>query len=162
MPTYSHFSDRAVRRFAELVDRSGECWVLSSRPRPDRYGQIMLDGRMFLAHRAAWIIANGAIPEQTEVCHTCDNPPCVRPDHLFLGSHTDNMADMARKGRANNRPVVGEAHHSAKLTADGVREIRRLLAAGVARQAIARRYGVAPSQIYNIATGKTWRHVDAA
>lgn len=85
-------------RRAEWV---GDCLVYPPTKR-DGYGRIRVDGKSWLAHRFSWVLANGPIPEGMYVCHRCDNPPCINPEHLFLGTQTDNMRDMAAKGRWNS------------------------------------------------------------
>jgi len=107
-------------------------------------------------------MAVGPIPEGRNVCHHCDRPLCVRPDHLFVGTQADNMADMAAKGRRRHftgRPQKGETNYYAKLTEDDVRTIRKLEADGISRKVIAERFGIHPSNIYYIVSRKTWTHV---
>ena len=110
-------------RFWKYVDKSDECWLwtgaLSIPPRPGHlgYGWIRIGGRKgrtVKAHRVSWELAYGPIPEGKIICHHCDNPPCVRPDHLFIGTRVDNVRDMLEKDRARG-PV--------KLTAQQRREI---------------------------------------
>lgn len=87
-------------RFWEKVDRSGDCWTWIPTARSGfGYGKFAINRTMINAHRASWILNFGEIPDGRFVLHKCDNPPCVRPDHLFLGTHTDNMRDMLSKGR---------------------------------------------------------------
>ena len=106
------------------------------------------------AHRISWKLHRGEIPEGMSVLHKCDVPGCVNPEHLFLGTIKDNTQDMMRKGR--HRVRNGESHPRAKLTNTQVRSIR-----GDRRsdREIAREYGVWPSRIYDIKTGKGWRHL---
>ena len=101
-----------------------------------------------LAHRLAWMLEYGSIPSGLEVCHRCDNPPCVNLAHLFLGTHAENMADMARKGRQGGR----------KLSDAAVGEIRTRIDAGEKHRSIADSFGVHPTLINQIARGKWWRH----
>lgn len=104
------------------------------------YGRFMIERREELAHRAAWMLHVGEIPAGMLVLHSCDNPPCVRPDHLFLGTHAVNTADMMRKGRCK----------TTKLTDEQVREIRALRAAGIRLRVIAERFRVATSTVSDI------------
>lgn len=94
-------------RFDRWVDKSGDCWQWTGSRTVSRgvpwYGKTKNRGRTLLAHRVAWEFANGPIPDGLDVLHRCDNPICVNPDHLFLGTHTDNMQDRLAKGRKPNR-----------------------------------------------------------
>lgn len=83
--------------FWSRVDKSGECWVWTGGTIGGGYGRF--SAAKILAHRHAWALTNGPVPDGLDVLHRCDNPPCVRPDHLFLGTHTENMRDMTSKGR---------------------------------------------------------------
>ena len=144
-------------RFWAMVDRSGECWLWAGTRLPHGYGVFGRgrrdEGRAY-AHRWLWESMNGSIPEGLCVLHHCDNPPCVNPDHLFLGTHADNMADMISKGRQRYAPVRGEDHPSAKLTWDEVRAIR---SGGEDALLLAARYGVTRNHIYNVRSMRTWR-----
>ena len=96
----------ADRRFWPKVRKTSECWVWTGKRRSG-YGRFLIKGRAVSAHRVAWELAYGPIPHGKEVCHRCDNPPCVRPDHLFLGDRRANMADAGSKGRMPH----GERNH---------------------------------------------------
>ncbi len=112
---------------------------------------------MVLAHRYNWTLERGTIPEGLDVCHTCDNPPCVRPSHLFLGTHADNMRDMLAKGR--RRGFSGAANPAAKLSDAEAREIRELWQWGASGTALARRFGLTYEMVWKIGKGKAWKHV---
>jgi hypothetical protein len=119
------------------------------------YARLRVNGVEVYAHRLAWELANGqSIPTGMCVCHKCDVPSCINPDHLFIGTHADNMADMARKGRKVQ--VRGEAIGGAKLTAENVRELR---AAVGTRREIAARFGISTSHLDKIRTGQKWGHI---
>lgn len=99
----------------------------------------------------AWEVANGSIPAGMHVLHSCDNPPCVNPEHLRLGTHADNMADKAAKGRCNI--PRGAANHEAKLSDQDVLDIRAARAKGEQYKAIAQRYGINPLYASRVARG---------
>ena len=115
------------------------------------------------AHRAAWILFRGPIPDGLFVCHKCDTKHCVNPDHLFLGDAKANMRDAAAKGRMNWKPNAaprrlpcGELHNQAKVTEHIVKIIRNSKASGVA---LAKLYGITPTQISRIRLRKVWVHI---
>lgn len=91
--------DAAAESFWGRVDTSGECWLWTGARLKTGYGVLKRGGRVLKASRVAWALVKGPIPDGLFVCHHCDNPPCVRPDHLFLGTHLDNMRDRDAKGR---------------------------------------------------------------
>ncbi|HXG36555.1 MAG TPA: HNH endonuclease [Dehalococcoidia bacterium] len=160
-----------AERFWSKVDKSGDCWLWMAGQRRDGYGVFGVGSRsdgskkQMRAHRMAWELTYGSIPDGLFVCHHCDNPPCVKPQHLFLGTHAENVADMWRKGRENfafanlEKRARGERHGSAKLTEEMVRTIRQLQLVGLSRRTIASRFGVNRSLISGILSGKYWRHV---
>lgn len=88
------------RYFEKMSDHVGECWLWKGYVQSSGYGQMYIEGKRILAHRASWSAANGDIPEGMLVCHKCDTPRCVNPDHLFLGTHKNNMDDCMNKNRA--------------------------------------------------------------
>ena len=96
-------------RFEQFVDRSGDCWVWTGWINHYGYGGFRFRGKSRGAHRVAYELAHGPFDEKLHVLHRCDNPPCVRPDHLWLGTQADNMADMKRKGRAHKQMPPGFA-----------------------------------------------------
>lgn len=110
---------------------------------------------MEYAHRFSWQMRYGKIPQGLDVCHHCDNPPCVNPAHLFLGTKTANMQDMVNKGRVQR----GERHYKAILTTQKVRTIRKMLRQGIKNKAIAQVMDIRPAAVSEIKHGKRWRHV---
>ncbi len=123
------------------------------------YGVFCSNGKPGLAHRWAYEAFRGPIPKGLSCCHTCDNPACVNPFHLWLGTHQENMKDSARKGRMSKAGTWGETNGSAKLTDEGVRQVRTRHAAGESMRSIARSFGVRLWTIQSIVRGQTWRHV---
>jgi hypothetical protein len=147
-----------LERFWQRVRVGDNCWTWEGSAHTNNgYGQFTLSqSRRVVTHRAAWELTNGPIPEGLSVCHRCDNPKCVRPGHLFLGTHAENMADMGRKGR--QRGPKGATHHKARLSEADVVDVRRRLAAGETQLAIGKMYNVHPTTIGYIARGKSWKH----
>jgi hypothetical protein len=173
-----------ITRFSRKVDMSGECWVWTGACIDAGYEGDKTRTRT--AHRVAWELANGPIPVGKMVLHTCDNRACVRPDHLYLGTHTRNMQDMIERGRAAtgnrngkhvhpDRQPRGDNHHArlhperlargetngnAKMTADRVRAIReRYDAGGILLRELAAEFSCPLGTVHQIITRKTWRHV---
>lgn len=118
------------------------------------YGKVWTGIREFV-HRVSYRLAVGPIPDGMEVLHKCDNPPCFRPDHLFTGTHMDNMKDASVKGRLPH----GEKHRDAKVTRDQVVEIRRLYRDGTSQRKLATRFGIDKSVVSRLVTRKTWKCV---
>lgn len=142
------------------VGASEDCWEWQAAKRGNGYGAIGVTRRSVVdAHRVSWELNRGPIPAGMCVCHTCDNPSCVNPGHLFVGSRADNSADMARKGRARGGRKYGSAHRWAKLTEGDVREIRFLAACGAKRKDIASRFCIGKATANQIISRRIWKHV---
>lgn len=157
-----------ARFWSRVVKAEGEgCWLWtgSNQKRPNGsqgYGIFNRGKRRDreLAHRFSFKLANGGLPDDVKVCHKCDTPLCVRPDHLFRGTQADNLADMRAKGRAKfNSFELGTAHPNAKIDPDTVREIRALRASGLTFAKIGDRVGLHASTVHDIASRRTWAHV---
>jgi len=154
------------KRFWGRVDRPAgrkNCWQWTGAKTAFGYGILMWHGLpQQRTHRVSWELAYGPIPSGMFVLHHCDNPACVRPNHLFLGTQTDNQRDMRAKHRAAKPPIrdqAGQANPASKLTDAAVLAIRALSSEGVQHQIIARAFRVAPSAVSLIVNGKRWRHV---
>lgn len=147
-------------RFWQRIKKTPSCWIWTGTRHDYGYGQIggRRDEGVKFAHRLSWEIHFGPIPEGMEVLHRCDNPPCVRPEHLFLGTKADNNADCRSKGRHGYGTSPGELNPSRKLSERQVAEIRELYAGGAfTQQALADRFGMSHQMIHNIVRGKAWR-----
>ena len=143
------------------------CWNWTRGKVWSGYGYFYLPGPERIqvrAHREAWELTNGPIPAGLFVLHRCDNPLCCNPAHLFLGTQTDNMRDMDKKGRRklshnfSKRDQNGENNCRAKLTAENVREIRRLIKSHT-HEALAKKFGVSRGDISLISENKIWKEV---
>ncbi len=147
--------------FWSRVDKRGpeDCWEWQGSTPGFGHGRFhTLDGKYVYAHRYSYELNHGPVPADLYVCHTCDNPPCVNPAHLFLGTHHDNMGDMRAKGR--ERHLVGSDHQNAKLSEEDVAEIRRLYKGQRGQMVdLARRYGVGKTTIRRIIDRESWKHV---
>lgn len=160
-----------INRFWQKVNKTDNCWLWTASKRHKGYGAFVWaddEGRIIQgrAHRFAWIILVGAIPRGMMVLHKCDNPACVNPAHLFLGTNQDNVNDMMRKGRHVNggtyRPgnyERGERHRNAKLTTVQVLAIRQD-AEMLPYTQLAAKYNLTVGHIHRIVTRKAWKHLD--
>ena len=133
-------------RFWAKVDKTDTCWVwVGATFRESGYGQIAVGPKKRRANRVAWELTYGEIPKGMLVCHKCDNPSCVRPDHLFLGTHRDNCNDMMSKQRCDR-----------VLSWDLAKEIRERYAKGEKQNALAKELGVSPAAIWKVVNNKSW------
>lgn len=177
-------------RFWAKVDKTGECWLWRGFRNKGGYGLVYypsLGQKIEGAHRIAWKLINGGIPHGMCVLHHCDNPTCVRPDHLWIGTRAENNSDRDAKGRqvscrgnshysriypellrrgdnhpARLRPEAlprGERHGMSKLSIEKVIAMRRMRGGGCSYVEIGRCFGVTPTNVQMVCTGKTWRHV---
>lgn len=136
-------------RFWSKVQKSNDCWVWTGRKTKFGYGMASIKRRRIDTHRLSWEMHNGLIPKGMCVLHKCDNPPCVRPDHLFLGTQKDNVNDMVQKERATS-----------SLCAKDVREIRALYAGGgVTMKAIGAQFGIHKGTVRGIIKRLRWAHI---
>lgn len=146
-------------RFWEKVNRRGpnECWPWLACSQKEGYGVISYQGKTQRAHRIAFMLHHGPIPDGMFVCHACDNPSCVNPAHLWLGRNEENVQDMLDKGR--NAVMSGSQSGSAKLSEIDIPLIKLLRAEGLSHRKIAGIYGVRHQTIACVLHGKTWSHV---
>lgn len=145
-PSLARRFDRGVARWGAAKE---DCWLwIGCRTRAG-YGLIGHGGRLIYTHRVAWALTIGPIPDGLWVLHKCDNPPCVNPAHLFLGTNRDNMIDMARKGRQGGT----------KLTAEQVRQIRFRCSEGIPQRKVAAQYGVTQAMVSLLHRRQWWKEV---
>ena len=150
------FDDEVIARFYSRVVCLGseDCWLWHGTTHSTRgYGVFFAGGRRYLAHRFSYMISVGEVRRGLCVCHRCDNPRCVNPRHLFLGTDQDNMSDMVAKGRSTR----GENIHSAKLTTERAAEIKRAIVVEEwSPSAMAKRFGITRPLLYAIRSGRAW------
>jgi len=133
------------------------CWFWVGAMDKDGYGLIRSSSKLLKAHRVSWELNIGLIPDGMQVLHQCDNPLCVSPHHLFLGTHDDNMTDRQMKGRQ----VKGSSHPRAKLDSVSISIIKEAYQAGFSQVRIAKYFGVHGSMASRIVGGKSWSHLNA-
>lgn len=154
---YPHRYSRPLEeRLWDGVEKGGsdDCWVWTGTRMVGGYGRLVHKGSYISTHRLSYEMEYGPIPDGYFVCHRCDNPPCVNPRHLFLGTPAENSRDM----RLKKRSLRGVKHRDAKLTEKEVREIRALPDSAITRR-IAEQYGVHEATIASVRRGQTWKHV---
>jgi len=142
----------------EIVSESG-CWIWMGVVTPKGYGHISVGGKKNFCHRLSYSEFVGEIPKGLCVCHKCDVPACINPDHLFLGTHKENMDDRTRKGRSKgflHKNRGGEGNPNSKLKAADVIDIRK---STLKQRELSEKYNVSMSTISGIKTGRKWRHV---
>lgn len=154
---------RAKFRSKIVVGKPDECWLWVGGMSSNGYGAAYLESQKLISsHRAAWIVANGEIPDGLAVLHRCDNKRCCNPAHLFLGTYGENNTDRSQKGRS----CRGSQSHHAKLTESQVADIRKRYVRGHIKwpgrgnaKRLAAEYGISHTNLLDIIHGKIWKHV---
>jgi hypothetical protein len=163
------FTEKDKARFWAKVNKNGPtqphmegpCWLWTA-GKVSGYGSFRIKRKMLKSHRISWVLYNGQMPHDCSyhgicVCHRCDTPACVNPNHLFIGTQTDNIFDKEIKRRGKH--PLGESHGSAKLTSSQIPEIRAIYATGVSQCDIAARFGVSQVLVSAIIRRKIWDHI---
>jgi hypothetical protein len=159
MPSLGQYAP-TIDRFWKYTQKGDGCWTWTGPKNTSGYGVLRLSGpaatyKGRTANRLSWEIHNGEIPPGMCVLHRCDNPACVNPAHLFLGTNADNIADKVAK----DRQAKGEKHGKSKLTVAQVVELRPRLAGRTPSRVLAAEFGVSESCIDSVRSGRTWGHV---
>jgi len=152
--------EKDIQRFWNKVNVGDldDCWEWQGSKSFDGYGRLSVSGKTIASHRISWVISNGKIPKDLCVLHRCDNPGCVNPNHLFLGTRKDNVYDAMRKNRRAN--VQGENAGNSKLTEKDVISIREeYRAGGISQNQLARKYNVTQANIWMVIHRKSWWHI---
>lgn len=147
------------RLLAGYVRAENGCLVWTKGKTKAGYGTISVDGEKRYTHVVQYERHHGPVPAGKEVCHSCDTPACGEPEHLFAGTHVENLADMVAKGRHRCNPTKGSRSPNAKLTEAQVVEMVAMRAAGSTHKEIADRFGLHRKSIPNILSGRSWAHV---
>lgn len=147
---YTQTQKGSLTKFLKLIIKTKTCWFYRDTKHPERQRNLTIQYKSIRVHRVSWEIHNGPIPKGMCVCHRCDVPACVNPQHLFLGTQTDNLVDMRNK----NRDSHGEKHKYSKLTADQVQQIRELASKGKLQCVLAKQFKVSQQHISDIINQK--------
>lgn len=153
-PLKVNLSQSQVDRFWSLVEKTDECWLWNGSKKQMGYGLFMANNRRFLAHRLSFFMRFGKLGNEL-VLHRCDNPSCVNPDHLFLGSHQDNASDKVSKGRQSKGSRTGVS----KLTEEQVLDLRRRFKNGERPWDVSMEIGMSFRATKEAMMGKSWKHL---
>lgn len=141
------------RFYDRILENANGCWIWQRGLDKNGYGRSSINRKGVQAHRVSWVIHKGKIPDGMQVLHRCDNPPCVNPEHLFLGNNADNMTDKMKK----NRQTRGHDVNTSKINASDVFRIRGLLSEGWSGRKISKLLGLKDHHVYDIKNGRSWR-----
>lgn len=148
---------KSINRFWSKVRKTRRCWEWTG-AKTHGYGNLRLNYKSTRAHRLSWELTYGEIPEGASVLHKCDNPGCVRPNHLFIGTQQDNIRDAYKKGRMVDNS--GEKGGMSKLTENKINTIRKMYAVGnISQKVLGRLFGVGQYQISRIVNKLRWKHI---
>ncbi len=154
--------EKDIERFYKYVDKRAddECWEWQGTLDYHGYGVYSLKRVLYKAHRASLFFSGNDVPSHLHCCHTCDNPRCVNPNHLWMGTVQDNMRDRQNKGRTRTGHLHGEDNTGAKLTEEAVLFIRANYDGKEYSQTkLAKMFGVCKTNIRNVLNRKSWKHI---
>lgn len=143
------------RLLKDIIITKNKCWQLTKFLTIRGYGRIAVKDKSILAHRYSYKIFKGNIPKKLLVCHSCDNPKCINPDHLWLGTNADNALDKSQKKRGNQP----SGKRKAKLNKEQVKNIKKMLKNGSSYKEITKKYNLTSHSVYNIKVKKTWKNI---
>lgn len=160
MPEITEAVTTAFWKKVAITANPDSCWNWTGAKKEQGYGIMSINHSIYKAHRISYFLNSGIRPDALFVCHSCDNPLCVNPNHLFLGTHTENMSDMVAKGRADiSGKAKGEKCGRSKLTETQVLEIRKLYSTGVEQSEICRQFSIAQASVSLIVNRINWKHI---
>lgn len=145
------------RLLKKIKKKKSGCWEWQSGKGTNGYGVSSINGKNMQAHRHFYLVFKGNIPKEKQINHKCDNPSCVNPDHLWVGSQKENMEDKKNKGRCADKR--GEKHHLSRFVEDDVKKIREMYKYGVTQKIISKVFKCDPSNISYIVRNKRWSHI---
>ncbi len=154
-----NFTPNQLSRFWKKISKDGEngCWKWLNAKDKDGYGKITIQATDMRAHRLSWIIHRGHIPKNALVLHTCDNPECTNPEHLYDGNNTNNMRDREARNRIQHRK--GEDCNFSTLTSELIIKIRAMRSAGSKQLEIANLFGISRPHVSAICSRRVWKHI---
>ena len=146
---------KLIARFFSKVEKTEGCWLWTSYRNKMGYGKFTIGRKIYYSHRISWEIENGDIPRRTSVCHHCDNTSCVNPNHLFIGTQSDNLKDSSMKGRTSR----GQHRPLSKITDEVASKIRSEHAFGALQIHLCDKYHLSKTTIHNLVNRKTYKHI---
>jgi hypothetical protein len=151
------YHEISKKRFLDRIQNKNGCWIWCGYVAKHGYGVTSYRSKTMLAHRLSWILFRGELEKDIDICHHCDNPKCVNPDHLFSGTAKDNVIDCFNKKRKSHK---GENHPGAKISEIDVMEIFQLRRIGWTHQKLADRFKIKQGTVSNILHRRLWKHVN--
>lgn len=142
-----------------IPEPNSGCWLWEATTNPDGYGRFRYKGTLTGAHRVSLMLYKEQENKNLCVLHRCDTPCCVNPEHLYFGTHSENMKDRQSKGRGKFPGHKGDTHYRSQLTSEDVQVIKKEISKGVSDSVLGMLYGISAGAIGNIRRGKNWKHI---